>query len=126
MPGAFEFYINMDDVIEATEILNGAADQIPFALSQTLNHAADVTRKALIADTWPSHVKVRNTQFIKYALRYDEATKTKMSVTIYDSLNKSVKLKLHAEGGVRTARGRFAIPNEQYIQKGAHGIKPED
>jgi hypothetical protein len=126
MAGASDWLtIDMTEIEGLAAQMNAAADQIPFALVKSMNTAANLTRKYIVEHTWPSSVKVRNTQFIAYALRWEPATKATMTVSIYDTLNKSVKLKLHAEGGTKTSpRGRFAIPNLKYVVKGAHGVSP--
>jgi len=114
--------IDMTEVEELAARMNAAADQIPFALANAMNHAAFVTRQFMIDNTWPQHVEVRNPNFIRAALRVEQATKQNLTVTIFDALNKSVKLKLHAEGGTKSARGRFAIPNPKYVRKDATGV----
>ena len=48
---------------QAARRLGGAIDQVPFAISQTLNDAAFAARASLIENTWPSHVAVRNRNF---------------------------------------------------------------
>ncbi|SER58754.1 hypothetical protein SAMN05216548_12724 [Faunimonas pinastri] len=104
-------------------LLDAAADQVPFALSQALNDAAEKTRDRLINETWPSHVTVRNKSFMKGALstKGERATKRKLSVTIYDKLGRA-SLKKHAEGGVKQGKGRLAIPSAK-VSRGASGVR---
>jgi hypothetical protein len=98
----------------AAEQLNAAADQIPFALSQALNDGAEIVRKELIADVWPSHVKVRNARFIGAALttKGRRATKRNLRVEIYDRLGRG-SLALHETGGAKRPRGAaLAVPSK--------------
>lgn len=107
---------------QAARDLEAAADQIPFALSRALNDGADQTREHLIAETWPRGVKVRNQNFIRAALTTagQRATKSNLSVTIYDKLGRA-SLSLHDTGGVKQGRGRLAIPGPN-IRLGARGV----
>lgn len=90
--------------------MDAMLDQIPFALSRALNDAAFDARQVLVDQTWPSHVTVRNTSFIGWALKIERSDKYNLRVTIYDQSKGNVHLPLHAEGGTKTAKGRFAIP----------------
>jgi len=116
------FVVDVSEIDSMAATMNAAADQIPFALANAMNHAAFVTRQYLIDNTWPQHVHMRNPNFMRAALRVEQATKQNLTVEIYDALNRSVKLKLHAEGGTKVARGRFAIPNPRYVRKDATGV----
>ncbi len=104
------------DFQRAAANLGAFADQIPFALSKTLNEAAAVTRKELIGDTWPKHVQVRNRAFLGAALRREFATKKSLRIAIAETGPAAGKgnLALHSEGGARRARrANLAIPSDK-------------
>lgn len=108
---------------KAAEI-GGALDQVPFALSLALNDAARAARQVLVQETWPKHVTQRNSAFIGRALRTVFATKHSLRVEIYDDLNRG-HLALHATGGTKEARKRFAIPVKGRIARTAHGVRSD-
>lgn len=95
-------------------------DQIPFALSGALTDAAFEHRKEQIDEIWPANMAVRNKRFIGAALRVEKASKTTLSVSIYDRLGRA-SLQQHARGGIKKARGRLAIPSEQ-IKRTSKGV----
>lgn len=105
--------------------LDGAIDQVPFALSLALNKAATNARQVLISDTWPRHVTQRNSGFIRWALRTVFATKASLRVEIYDqSPDHRGHLELHAKGGVKTGkRGRLAIPPKGSVTRTGRGVR---
>lgn len=106
----------------AARSVNARADQIPYALSLALNEAADKTRRLLIEQTWPRHVIVRNKSFMQASLttKNARATKSMLSVEIYDRLNRG-NLVLQERGGTRVAKkGSMAIPIA--IKRGARGV----
>jgi hypothetical protein len=108
----------------AARDVGASADQIPFAISRTLNQAVLKTRDRLADETWPSHVKVRNKAFIKAALRQPEfSRKTNLRVALVDRIGRAT-LNLHDKGGVKTAQtGRFAIPTSR-VRRGSKGVVP--
>jgi hypothetical protein len=108
----FNFEFDADGLIKAAEQWGAAADQMPFALSRALNDAVKDARKHLVDKTWPDHVTVRNSQFIGWALHIEFSDKYNLEAKIYDQSKGNVHLKLHDEGGVKTAQGRFAIPTK--------------
>jgi hypothetical protein len=89
--------------------LGAAMDQLPFALSRSLNAAAVNTRTVLVRQTWPQAVQQRNVNFISAALRTKFSTKRDLRVEIYDRMGRA-HLALHARGGTKGSRGRLAIP----------------
>jgi hypothetical protein len=102
--------------------VNGALDQVPFALSLALNDAAKDTRSKLIGETWPRSVVVRNRSFMRAALRTVFASKTNLRVGIFDSLGRG-SLALHDKGGVKRARGQLAIPSKRVqARRGGKGV----
>lgn len=102
--------------------IGGALDQVPFAISLAMNEAAEKTRTRLIAQTWPSHVKVRKSGFMNAALttKGQRATKRSLKVVIYDQLHRA-SLPLHAQGGVKQSKGRLAIPTSA-VRIGTSGV----
>jgi hypothetical protein len=110
-----------DFLAKATE-LGAAADQVPYALSRTLNTAVQNSRRVLTDVTWPSAVEVHNTGFIRRALRTQFSTKTDLRVAIYDDLHRA-NLAGHSYGGTKTPRGaHLAIPPKGLFARGASGI----
>ncbi|WP_158812065.1 hypothetical protein [Beijerinckia sp. L45] len=106
---------NFREFERAAKRIGGAMDQIPFALAQSLNDAAEATRKTLIEDTWPSSIKQRNKSFMKAALtlKGNRATKKRLRVAITDKLNRA-SLALHADGGTKVPRrANLAVPSKQ-------------
>lgn len=101
-----------------------AEDQIPFALSRTLNDAAEIARSNLIDETWPRHVQVRDRNFLRAALTTSgrRATKRNLTVEIYDKLGRA-HLGLHSKGGIKQAKGRLAIPDQKVkARRGSKGV----
>jgi hypothetical protein len=119
----FEIKIDAKPFEDQTEAMDAALDQMPFAISRALNDAADETYNSLIENTWPRSVKVRNSNFIRWALRTKFSTKLDLRVEIYDNTSdQRAHLSLHAEGGVKTPRGsRLAIPTTN-VSRGAGGV----
>jgi hypothetical protein len=115
---------DFDDFTKTASHLGVVAEQIPFALALAMNRSADVTRGLLITQTWPQHVRARNSSFIAASLttRESRASKTSLSVEIYDKLDRG-NLQLHALGGERSPQGgsALAVPSSQ-IAKTSHGI----
>lgn len=104
--------------------IDGAIDQVPFALANALTTAAFRTREVLITETWPGAVVVRNRNFMRAALRIEKATKRNLQVEIYDDLGRA-NLILHAKGGQRIAHGghRLAIPPQGSVKRTSHGVR---
>lgn len=104
--------------------IEGAADQLPYAMSLALNRAADVTRQFLIKASWPQHVVQRNASFIAASLttKDSRASKQSLAVEIYDKLDRG-NLQMQAKGGTRTPRGgsNLAIPASS-IRKTSRGV----
>jgi hypothetical protein len=115
------------DYAEASKVatsLGTAVDQIPYAMALALNRSADVTRNFLIKQTWPGAVQQRNSSFIAASLTTKEAraTKTSLSVEIYDKLDRG-NLNMQAKGGTRTPKGgsSLAIPASD-IKRTSKGV----
>jgi hypothetical protein len=104
--------------------LSAAADQIPYALSRSLNQAATDAQTVLIVQTWPKSVTVRNASFMRAALRRKNSTKHNLTVEIYDSLHRA-SLQKHAIGGTKSPKGaHFAIP--EGVKRGSSGVRKSD
>jgi hypothetical protein len=107
--------------------LDGAEDQIPFALSLAFNQALQDTRTSLIQDTWPKAVTERNPSFIRWALGMQFSTKHDLRVEINDErATTRGHLALHAHGGTKkAAHANLAIPPKGTLKRGAHGIRKD-
>lgn len=117
----FEVRFNVAAFERKAREMAAARDQLPFALSLALNEAARETRTDLVQTTWPGHVRERNPNFIRRALRTRFATKRSLRVEIYDDLGRA-SLEKHADGGEKQPRGsNFAIPAPG-VARGAHGV----
>lgn len=91
-----------------------ADDQLPFAISRTLNDTMfqDV-RPQIIGPTWRSAFTVRNSGLPRASMRVETSSKAKWSAGVYDALGKA-NLAVHAEGGARPKpSAELAIPNQQ-------------
>jgi hypothetical protein len=105
--------------------IDGAIDQVPYAIALAMNQAVTNARRVLVEDTWPSHVHQLNAAFIGRALRTKFANKRDLAVEIYDDLGRA-HLKLHAIGGNKVARKRLAIPPTGAVKRTAHGVRKAD
>src|SRR4051812_17006758 len=94
---------DLRDFERAAKRMGAAIDQVPYALKNVMNDAAFATRQYLSNDVWPGHLMQRNKRFPAVALNVDKATKTNLSVSIFDRLGRG-NLLAHAKGG--TARPR--------------------
>lgn len=117
----FDLQIDAGEFERKVADMGAALDQLPFALSRALNDAVKEARQVLTDETWPQHVTVRNNAFIGWALRTEFSTKYDLRVMIYDRSKGNVHLNLHADGGVKTAKGDFAIPTKA-VTLTAHGV----
>ena len=123
----FNIQIDTNAFVEQAKRMDGALQQLPFALSTMLNDAAFATRRVLTESTWPKHVNVRNKNFLSASLRVEKASKYRLRVEIYDILERG-KLYYHAKGGlVRPFSSRvFAIPVPGHVRRGARGVSARD
>jgi hypothetical protein len=101
--------------------LNGAIDQVPFALANAMSRAAFQTREFMVKDMWPRYVEQRNRNFLRASLHIEKATKRNLRVEIFDELNRG-HLKLHAYGGLKKARKRLAIPPKGSVRRTSRGV----
>jgi hypothetical protein len=120
--GRVEF--DIVDLVKYSTALGARIDQVPFALATAMNRSVDITRDFLVKVTWPTAIDARNPSFIAASLttRQAKASKTSLSVEIYDRLNRG-NLLMHATGGTRTplGGGSLAVPSSK-IPKGARGV----
>jgi hypothetical protein len=104
---------DFSDWERAAKSIEGATDQLPYALALAMNRSAEVTRNLLIRATWPEHVTQRNASFIAASLTTKDARASKQSlaIEIYDKLDRG-NLEMQAKGGVRAPRGgsNLAVP----------------
>ena len=116
---------NFDDFVAKANALGAAADQVPYALSRTMNTAVTNTRRVLTDVTWPTAVEVHNKGFIRRALRTKFSTKSDLRVSIFDDLHRA-NLAGHAYGDTKTPRGsRLAIPPKGLFPRSASGISKD-
>jgi len=119
----FEMKIDTSDMLRVVDQMEGAFDQVPFAMSRALNDAAFEARQHLIDVTWPQSVTRRNTGFLAQALHIERSNKYDLSVSIVDKLGRA-NLAKHADGGVKLPRGaHLAIPTSA-VSIGSHGVAP--
>lgn len=120
----FELKLDLFDFERKAHQIGGAIDQVPFALSRSLNQAADNARTLLVQDTWPRSVTVRNRGFLRWALHIVYSTKTQLSVEINDERAQGRgHLALHAKGGTKRARNRLAIPPQGTVTRTSSGVR---
>lgn len=119
----FEVKFDLHEFERKAIEISAAIDQVPFALSLSLNRAAVNARRVLVQSTWPRSVTVRNPGFISRALRTKFATKRDLRIEIYDDLHRA-HLEKHARSGVKKPRGlRLAIPVKGRVTYTQHGVK---
>jgi len=110
---------DMREFERAASGIGALQDQIPFALSQSLNDGVDAARDYLITHTWPAHVSVRDANFMKASLttKGSRATKKNLRVELYDKLGRG-HLKLHETGGTkRPSKSKIAIPDRKLLDR---------
>jgi hypothetical protein len=107
-----------------------ADDQLPFAISKTLNGAvlgSGGARDKIVNEAWPKAFKVRRSNFGRASTAVGKAglsTKTKWSVELDGDRLKRGSLPQHARSGIKSPRNRhLAIPAPQIeAKRGASGI----
>ncbi|MCX4195116.1 hypothetical protein OMR07_05635, partial [Methylobacterium organophilum] len=116
-----------DTIMKAKEKAGALQDQIPFALSQSLNDGLFAARDHLITRTWPAHVSVRDPNFMRNALRVERASKGNLSGAVTNQGTRAGNrghLVMHEKGGVkRPSKAKLAIPSKALkARQGARGI----
>lgn len=102
-----------------------ATDQLPFAISKTLNDTMfEDARPQIIGATWRGAFHVRHSGFPRAAINVEKASKRKLSAGLFDALGRG-HLQGHARGGTKNARGQLAIPNQERVRLHARGKTPK-
>lgn len=106
-----------------------ADDQLPFAMSKTLNDTMfkDV-RPDLIGPTWASAFKVRNSGLARAAINVSRpyATKANWSAGV-DGTSRAARktdIAVHATGGGKIHSGTLAVPQQGQVRLHSRGKKP--
>lgn len=117
MPVGFD----MSDFERAASRAGALQDQIPFALSQSLNDGLFAARDHLITHTWPAHVSVRDPNFMRNALRVERASKGNLSGAVTSQGTRAGNrghLVMHEKGGVkRPSKSKIAIPDRKVLAR---------
>ena len=111
----YELQINIEELVQHTMQVGAAIDQMPYALSRALNDSLVEARDYIIEHTWPEHVKVRNPNFIRRLLHIEFSDKHHLEGAIVEdktAVRGNAHLALHDKGGMKIARGDFAIPTQ--------------
>lgn len=101
------------------------ADQLPFAMSQTMNSAIKGVRKRIVQKSWPQSVEVRNKRFMTAALRMEFAKKRNLTVRLYDKLGRDYLERLTSGGRKTGQQHRLAIPASGGPKRTASGRIPK-
>ncbi len=105
-----------------------ADDQLPYAISRTLNDTMHRdTRPGIIGPAWSSAFKVRHRGFPRASINVMRpgATKRNWSAGVFDKLGRG-HLGKHAAGGTKNAaEGHLAIPNQKRVRLSARGKSPK-
>lgn len=112
------------DFDRAARSMGQAVDQVPFALSQSLNRAATAARKEVVDVAWPAGKTIRNRGFMGWLMRTEFSTKANLRVKVYNREPRAF-VPLHAEGGSKrpTRGGLLAIPGTIVKRaRGSHGV----
>lgn len=100
------------------------ADQLPFAIANTLNDTMfKDTRPQIIGPTWAAAFTVRNRGLPRAAINVEKASKGKLSAGVFDALGRA-DLAVHARGGAKTHSGRLAVPVQSRVRLHARGKTP--
>jgi hypothetical protein len=105
-----------------------ADDQLPFAISNTLNLAMlgpGGARDHIVRNVFPSSFTVYNHNFARAAFNVKKASKGDLSVELFDRLKRG-HLDKHAQSGTKQGRGALAMPNwrEGRIKRTSAGSRP--
>jgi hypothetical protein len=104
--------------------------EVPFAVANAMTRAAYTTKDALARDTWPKHVQVRNSNFMRASLDVEPALArdfregSSMRAEIFDALG-HVDLKRLTLGGVKKGKSgpNLAIPSKRVQRTGSGAIR---
>jgi hypothetical protein len=103
--------------------LEGAPDQVAFALANALTSAAFRMKDEVLPEVWAQHVTARDPGFIKGSLKVERATKRNLQVVVYDARGRA-HLGLHAKGGTKQAKRQLNIPpsSGKVVRRGRGGV----
>lgn len=115
-------YTVTSDLDQATkDCVNFFRDQVPFALSQTVNDLAFEGRTLIIEKTFPRDFTVRNKAFPRQLWNVERGTKSDPTATIKQNLDRG-DMERHTTGGTKTPRGsKLAVPINPAQVRGAKG-----
>lgn len=102
---------------------NAQRDQVPFALSKSINDAVFAVRDDTVNRVWPASVTARNKRFASAAIRVNKrASKRDLIAEIRDTLGRDA-FSRQADGGIRrpVSGNHLAIPK---IKRNAGGSVP--
>jgi len=102
--------------------MGAAADQLPFALSLSLNQSLTKARQVMVNE-WPTKVETRNVSFIGTSLRMEFSRKDSLVASIFDRLKLPIIQTLATGGRRRPFKAqRLAIPLKSWVNRGPHGV----
>ena len=118
----FTLNLDADSFVRQADDMDAAHDQLPYVVSRLLNDAVFKARQVLVEQTWPEHVHVRNTNFIRAALHVERSTKHNLTAKLVDVIGRA-HLYEHVYGGTKQAAGKnLAIPNADWVHYTQHGV----
>jgi hypothetical protein len=121
--GGFELKLDFSEFEVWADQMHAAADQLPFALSTSLNQSIVKARQVLVSSTWPQHVTQRNTNFMSASLRMEFSTKSNLQASIFDQLNHAYIQTLAVGGRLRPYKAqRLAIPLASWVTRTSRGV----
>ena len=118
---------------EITALMKAKQSQIPYAAARALNDLAFGIRQEIVQNTYRQSFQVKNQRFPGVLFRYEKATKTKLTATIYDRIARETKrstvyLARQESGGGKTSTSsrNVAIPSRFLMTKrNSQGRVPE-
>lgn len=118
---------DLSDFERAADRVGAAKDQVAYALSQSLNDGLFRARDFAISSTWPRGVSVRDTNFLRNALRVERSDKRNLIGAVTSLGTRAgdrAHLAMHESGGIkRPAKSRIAVPSQAIkARRGARGI----
>jgi hypothetical protein len=118
-----ELKIDFSQVLQLADDLHVAQDQVPFALSRTMNDAMFGFKENLSTVVWPRHVEQRNVHYPAAVLHISKASKGNLSATMQET--RGTILAEHDQGATR--EGKFAIPMQRYREGKLtqHGLRAD-
>jgi hypothetical protein len=119
----FELQFDFSEFEVWGDQMQAAADQLPFALSTSLNQSIVKARQVLVSADWPTQITQRNQAFIGSALRMEFSRKDNLSASIFDRLGRAFIQTLAVGGRRRPFKAqRLAIPPNNWVTRTARGV----